>query len=150
MFSQMPLINEELNSIKENRVWSLVDINEFMQKKPLTTRCAFKRKTDRDINIIFRARLVDFSETYAPVTTNDTIRTVIANAAFKGNHIHKLDIKTALLNANLSVEIFIEIPEGHKELPGKILKLNKALYGLKQSPRQWNETLHEFLKSQNF
>ena len=53
-----PLINEELNSIKENRVWSLVDINECMQKKPLTTRWVFKKKTDRDKNIIFRARLV--------------------------------------------------------------------------------------------
>ena len=120
----------------------------------------FKRKTDRDKNIILRARLVvkgfeqkygiDFSETYAPVTTNDTIRTVLAHAAFKGNHIHQLDVKTAFLNANLSEEIFIEIPDGHKEQPGKILKLNKALYGLKQSPRQWNETLHEFLISQNF
>ena len=141
-------------------MWSLVDKTECMQKKPLTTRWVFKRKTDRDKNIIFRARLVvkgfeqkygiDFSETYAPVTTNDTIRTVLAHAAFKGNHIHQLDVKTAFLNANLSEEIFIEIPDGHKEQPGKILKLNKALYGLKQSPRQWNETLHEFLISQNF
>ena len=153
-------INEELTSIKDNKVWSLVDKTECMQKKPLTTRWVFKRKTDRDKNIIFRARLVvkgfeqkygiDFSETYAPVTTNDTIRTVLAHAAFKGNHIHQLDVKTAFLNANLSEEIFIEIPDGHKEQPGKILKLNKALYGLKQSPRQWNETLHEFLISQNF
>ena len=119
-------------------MWSLVNRNECMQKKPLTTRWVFKRKSDRDKNIIFRARLVvkdfeqkygiDFSETYAPVTTN-------AHAAFKGNHIHQLDVKTVFLNANLSEEIFIEIPDGHKEQPGKILKLYKALYGLKQSPR---------------
>ena len=51
-------INEELNSIKENKVWFLVDRNECMQKKPLTTRWLFKRKTDHDKNIIFRARLV--------------------------------------------------------------------------------------------
>ena len=51
-------IKEELNSIKDNKVWSLVDKTECMQKKPLTTRWVFKRKTDRDKNIIFRARLV--------------------------------------------------------------------------------------------
>ena len=128
--------------------------------KPLTTRWVFKRKTDRDKNIIFRARLVvkgfeqkygiDFSETYAPVTTNGHNSNCVCSCCFKGNHIHQLDVKTAFLNANLSEEIFIEIPDGHKEQPGKILKLNKALYGLKQSPRQWNETLHEFLISQNF
>ena len=124
--------------LEDNKVWSLVDKTECMQKKPLTTRWVFKRKTDRDKNIMFHARLVvkgfeqkygiDFSETYAPVTTNDTIRTVLAHAAFKGNHIHQLDVKTAFLNANLSEEIFIEIPDGHKEQPGKILKLNKAFY----------------------
>ena len=53
-------------------------------------------------------------------------------------------------NVLSSASHYIEILDGHKEQPGKILKLNKALYGLKQSPRQWNETLHEFLISQNF
>ena len=117
------VINEELNSIKDNKVWSLVDKTECMQKKPLTTRWVFKRKTVRDKNIIFRARLVvkgfeqkygtDFSETYAPVTTNDTIRTVLAHAAFKGNHIHQLDVQTAFLNANLSEEIFSQPGTGY-------------------------------------
>ena len=53
------------------------------------------------------------------MATNNTIRTVIANAALKGNNIHQLDVKTAFFNANLSEEIFIEIPDGHREQPGK-------------------------------
>ena len=47
-------------------------------------------------------------------------------------------------------KFIIEIPDCHREQPGNVLKLNKALYGLKQSPRQWNETLHDFLASQIF
>ena len=88
-----------------------------MEKKPPTTiGGCFKRKAGRDKNVIFRARLVvkgfeqkyvvDFSKTYAPVTTYDTIQTGIANAAFNSNYLHQLDVKTALLNANLPEEIY--------------------------------------------
>ena len=62
-------INEELNSIKDNKVWSLVHKTECMQKKPLTTRWVFAIKilysvhgwllkvSNKNMALIFRRRM---------------------------------------------------------------------------------------------
>ena len=57
-----------------------------------------------------------------------------------GLFLEKLDIKTAFLNGDLDVEIWM-IPPPHIGLEGKTLLLKKALYGLKQAPLKWYEKL---------
>ena len=44
----------------------------------------------------------------------------------------------------------MEQPTGFEEDIKKVCLLLKALYGLKQSPREWYETLSEFLISLGF
>jgi hypothetical protein len=61
--------------------------------------------------------------------------------------IHHVDISTAFLNGILEEEVYIESPDGLKEIFSKneVLKLKKALYGLKQASRSWNKTLVKYL-----
>jgi Reverse transcriptase (RNA-dependent DNA polymerase) len=60
-------------------------------------------------------------------------------AAFFGLDLLHIDCKTAFLNGESDVELYIEKPEGFddRRYPNKFLRLNKSLYGLKQAPRIW-------------
>ena len=63
-----------------------------------------------------------------------------------------MDVVTAFLNGRLDEEIYMEQPPGYikKGEEQLVCKLNRSMYGLKQSPRFWNTTLREFLKSSGF
>ena len=62
----------------------------------------------------------------------------------------QMDVKTAFLNANLNVPVFMEIPEGIECSSDikrqKVCKLEKALYGLKLSPKCCNQRFTETVK----
>lgn len=84
----------------------------------------------------FKARLVvrgyeqregiDFEETYSPVATISSIRTIIAIATIKNLEWIQFDVASAFLNGVIEEDIYAEPPEGLTT--NKCLKLNKALY----------------------
>ena len=68
-----------------------------------------------------------------------TIRIILALLVAQGWKVFQLDIKSAFLNGDLDVEIFMNQLEGFI-MEGKesfVCKLKKSLYGLKQAPRAW-------------
>ncbi|GAX81561.1 hypothetical protein CEUSTIGMA_g8989.t1 [Chlamydomonas eustigma] len=76
---------------------------------------------------------------------------LLAVVAEKGMHIHKMDVKSAFLNAELDDEVYIMLPpevctRGDKT----VYKLKKAVYGLKQAPRAWYNMLKEILTGLGF
>jgi hypothetical protein len=86
---------------------------------------------------------VDFDQIFSPVVRYETVRLICALAALKKWHMSALDVRNAYLYGELSEEIYMEQPEGHKA-PGKehkVLRLHKALYGLKQAGLTWWRTL---------
>jgi len=80
---------------------------------------------------------VDYFDTYAPVATLASIRTVLALAAQLDMEIHQIDIKGAYLNGELTDEevVYMHQPPGFKSTdhPKQVCHLQKTLYGLKQS-----------------
>ena len=152
-------IQNELEQMKKNNVWEICD-SAPPNTKIINSRWIFKKKTDINGKTIYRARLVakgfqqtvgvNYEETYAPVTSIDTIRLAIANAAANNYYIQQVDITTAFLNSTLKEDVYMKIPDGMVSIPNKILKLNRSLYGLKQSPKNWNENFSEKLKANGF
>jgi hypothetical protein len=69
-----------------------------------------------------------------------------------GLEIHQMDVKTAFLNGELDVVIYMEQPEGfvQKGREHLVCKLRKSLYGLKQSGRAWYECIHIFFVNKGF
>ncbi|XP_070055063.1 uncharacterized protein [Nicotiana tomentosiformis] len=55
--------------------------------------------------------VLDYFNTYSPVTRITSIRVLVALAAVYGLEIHQMDIKTAFLNRELEDEIYMEQPE---------------------------------------
>lgn len=148
-------VKEELNSMKENQVWKLVNKSEISERvaNVIDSRWVFKRKLETDGSIRFKARLVirgfkdknqyDLSETYAPVSRLPVIRATLAVANKYNLDVCQLDVKTAFLNGILEEEIYMKIPDGmdldNDESRTKLCKLERALYGLKTSPKKWNQ-----------
>ena len=131
-------------------------------RKLVTTKWVFRPKHDINGNITkYKARLVargfeqiygkDFDETYSPVTRLSSLRLLFALSMQFNLDLQQMDVETAFLNARLTEEVYIEIPQGVQiDTPYNCLKLNRALYGLKQSPRAWYEDIQKALHSRNF
>ncbi|GJU32786.1 zinc finger, CCHC-type containing protein [Tanacetum coccineum] len=117
----------------------------FTEEEP-RLKWVYKTKRDAKGKIIkYKARLVakgyvqkqgiDFDEVFAPVARIETIRLILALAAYHGCQVHHLDVKSAFLHGELKKEVYVTQPEGFVQqgTSGKVYKLTKALYGLRQA-----------------
>ena len=76
---------------------------------------------------------VDFFETYAPVVSWNTVRSLLALAVHLGLAFCQVDYTSVFVHADLNDEVYVEMPQGFRQ-EGKVLRLKKSLYGLHQSP----------------
>ena len=154
-------MENEINSLKKNKVWSLVKLPEG--KKAIGSKWIFKQKRDADGNVErFKARLVaqgynqiygvDYDETFSPVVRFESIRAVIALAARHNVELQQMDVKTAFLNGELQETIYMKQPDGFvkKGEEELVCLLHRSIYGLKQSARCWNFELDKQMKSLGF
>ncbi len=145
-----PGIQREHDCIMRSNTWELVDRAPGMHILP--SKYVFRVK-----NGLPKVRLVamgcrqiqgvDYNDTYAPVVTMTTIRTILALTASLDLELEQMDVVTAFLNGDLKEDIYMQVPEGFRDASNtnKVCKLNKSLYGLKQAPRQWYAKMHDFL-----
>ncbi|GKB27442.1 retrotransposon protein, putative, ty1-copia subclass [Tanacetum coccineum] len=154
-------MNVEMQSMKDNEVWELVDLPP--NGKTVGHKWLFKKKTDMDGAVhTYKARLVakgftqtpgiDYEETFSPVADIRAIRILIAIAAFYDYEIWQMDVKTAFLNGYLNEEVYMEQPEGfvNQKFPNRVCKLKRSIYGLKQASRQWNKRFDDEIKKFGF
>lgn len=152
---------DELESMKKNDVWDLVDLPNGV--KPVGCKWVFKTKLDPKGNVErYKARLVakgyaqkegiDYQETFSPVSRKDSLRTVMALVAHFDLELHQMDVKTAFLNGDLYEEVFMTQPDGFKPEGQEhlVCKLKKSIYGLKQASRQWYLKFDEVMKKQGY
>jgi len=134
-------------------------------KRVIKSRLIYKIKYNKDRSINkYKARFVacgydqeygvDYFETYAPVAQLTSIRLMLAlilNMVLTPFH---LDVEAAFINADLTEEIYVQMPEGKKQYDpdGNELcwLLKKSLYGLKQAPRDWNILIEKWLTDYGF
>ena len=134
-------MDDELDSIKKNKVWELVELPKG--RKPIGCKWIFKKKFKSDGTLDkYKARLVakgytqkpgvDYEETYSPVAKFVSIRIIMALVAKLDLELFQFDVKAAFLNGELKEDIYMEQPKGFekKDLEDKDYKLNKSLYGL--------------------
>ena len=150
-------VRAEIDSLVSNGTFQAVPEQSIpADKKLLSTRWVFTRKSEADGSTRHKARLVargdhqragvDFNDVYSPVVNGTTLRTLLAVAAVNDWHVDQMDAVTAFLNAPMGdEELYVRVPEGFIRQPGTVLRLKKAIYGLKQAPRYWNQLLHNWL-----
>lgn len=137
-------------------MWDLVSRPE--QISIIGTKWVFKNNMNHRGEIVRnKARLVakgynqieglDYDETYALVARLESIRLMLAFAAYKGFKLFQMDVKSVFLNGLIKEEIYVEQPLGFEsiEFPNHVYKLKKTLYGLKHAPHAWYKRLSTFL-----
>ncbi|WVZ61915.1 hypothetical protein U9M48_011722 [Paspalum notatum var. saurae] len=149
-------MKEELRAIEENQTWTLTELPPG--RRAIGLKWVFKVKKDEHGAVVrHKARLVvkgyaqrqgiDYDEVFAPVARMEAVRLLLALAAQEGWQVHHMDLKTAFLNGDLQVEVYVQQAPGfaQPEQEHKVYKLHKALYGLHQAPHAWNQKLDEQL-----
>nr|GEW70937.1 hypothetical protein [Tanacetum cinerariifolium] len=119
-------MQEVLNEFERLGVWELVPRQDKIMV--ITLKWIYKVKLD------------ELGESFAPVARIESIRIFLAFVAHMNMVVYQMDVKTAFLNGNLRVEVYVSQPDGFMDTdkPNHVYKLKKALYGLKQAPRAWD------------
>lgn len=154
-------MKDEYKSMQDNQVWELVPLPEGI--KPVGCKWIFKTKQDSGGNVErYKARLVakgytqkegiDYKETFSPVSTKDSFRTIMALVAHYDLELHQMDVKTAFLNGDIEEDVYMVQPEYFESGDSKdmVCKLKKSIYGLKQASRQWYHKFHQKIISFGF
>ncbi|WVY98367.1 hypothetical protein V8G54_030518 [Vigna mungo] len=152
-------MEEELEALKKNNTWRLVDLPKG--KKVIGSKWIFKKKeaTPGGEKARYKARLVakgftqiegvDYHEIFAPVVKHCSVRVLMAIVAHCNLHLEQLDVRTAFLHGDLEETLYMKQPDGFA-VDDRVCLLQKSLYGLKQSPRQWYRKFDDFLIKLNF
>ena len=152
-------MDAEYASLMENKTWDLAELPK--DRKAIGCKWVLKKKMKADGSLDkYKARLVakgysqkegiDYEETFAPVAKFMSIRIIFAVAVQFELHLHQMDVKTAFLNGDIDVELYMMQPEGYTMEPGKVCRLNRSLYGLKQASRAWNQKIDKALQELGF
>jgi hypothetical protein len=132
---------DELESIKENKTSSLVDV--LKGHKVIGLKWVFTPKHDEHGDVVkHKARLVekgyvqrqgvDFEEVFAPVVRMESVWVLLILAAHNNWSMHHMDVKSTFLNGVLGEEVYVSQPLGFikERQEKKVYQLHKALYGL--------------------
>jgi len=146
--------------------WTLMSRNSMPEgAKTIMSIWSFKRKRFPDGRIMkHKARLCahggmqtwgeNYWETYAPVVNWLSVRILLIISILHDLDTRAMDFVLAFPQADLDVDVFMELPYGFEATNGEnknyVLKLNKSLYGLKQAAHNWFQTLDGALKNRGF
>ena len=141
-------IEEEMESLQENKTWELVVLLEG--RSLIGCYQVYKVKKDIDRNVErFKVRLIvkdyaqklgiDFDEILSPMVHLTTIEIVLAIAAVIDLKLEQMDVKMIFLYGDLEQAIYMVqsedfVKKGKEEL---VCRLNKSLYSVKQASRYW-------------
>ncbi|GMG19032.1 unnamed protein product [Ambrosiozyma monospora] len=155
-------LDNENRSLSENDVYELVNVEDVPAgTKIVTGRYVNSVKVTPEKEEVFKTRLVakgfmqkvgeNYIESFAPVSSFDSLRFVLAYSAINNWPITQVDAKTAFLNGKLDFPIYFKPPTGSGTDTSKcVWLLKRSLYGLCNSPNCWFTTCSLALESFGF
>ena len=118
---------------------------QLRRKRDIKTRKIKKYKARLNIDGSRMQKGIHYDQTYAPVASWNTIRTLLTLTAVNGWHTKQLDYVAAFPQAPVERELYMKIPKGvtigHGNNDDYVLKLHKNMYGQKNAGRVWNTYL---------
>ena len=127
----------------------LPSVWQLRRKRDIRTRKIKKYKARLNVDGSRMKKGVHYDQTYAPVASWSTIRTLLILTAVNGWHTRQLDYVAAFPQAPVERELYMKIPRGVNIERGNtddyVLKLNRNMYGQKNAGRVWNQYLVHIL-----
>jgi hypothetical protein len=135
---------EEIAALECTDTWDLVPLPS--SASPITCKWVYKIKTHSDGSIeCYKARLVargiqqeyghDYEETFAPVSHQTTVHTLVVVASVRRWAISQLDVKNDFHHGELREEVNMHPSPDYLVPDGHVCQFHHSLYGLKQAPR---------------
>jgi len=123
---------------------------QMKRKRNIKTRQIKKYKARLNIDGSRMKYGQHYDQTYAPVASWNSIRTLLIMSALHKWHTRQIDYVLAFPQAPVERQIFMEIPKGFEIKNGGrtkdyVLELHKNVYGQKQAGRVWNKYLTDIL-----
>jgi len=157
----MDAMKLEYEAIMKNGTWDLVPNSS--SKNVIENKWVYKIKYNSEGEIEkYKTMLVakgfaqkygvNYEETFSSIVTMAIVKLIITLLAAQGWKVLQLDVKSAFLNGDLHVEIFMSQLKGFV-MQGKnshVCKLKKSLYGLKQAPRAWYKKILGYFETLGF
>ena len=117
-------MQKETSDHKKRKHWKLVHRLEIKGAKIIMTIWSFRRKRDSIMGKVtkYKARIcahsgmqeegINYWETYALVVQWMSVRIMLTLAAIENLHTKSIDFVLAYPQANLNVDIYMELPQG--------------------------------------
>jgi hypothetical protein len=163
-----PSMKSEIMNFLNRGSWKKVtnEVSLKSGRKTLKVRWVYKMKDEQDGSIRYKSRNVtkgylqipgvDYTESFAPVATDTTIRLLLSIALYKQEEnwtAECLDIEAAFLEGELDKPIYIEFPEGMDllgfvttdEMESHCIELGKSMYGNVDAALRFFRTMKEHL-----
>ncbi|CAN0209152.1 unnamed protein product, partial [Ascophyllum nodosum] len=129
-------------------VWKVVDRPK--KKTVLGTKTVFKRKVGQDGRVEkYKCRFVakgfrqikgiHYQESSPPTPTQSSIRMALAVMALLDWRGRQLDVEMAFLEADVTEELYVELPDGYRDWPNQVGRLQEAMYGLMHTGLLWSK-----------
>lgn len=80
---------------------------------------------------------VDFLEAYAPTLAASSVKLFLPVAVENNQELQELYVKQVFIQADLDLNVFMELPDGCGDKSGRVVKVNKSVYSVKQAGRRW-------------
>ena len=128
-------------------VWSMI------RKRRAGTGEIYKWKARLCIDGSSQQYGVNYWETYSPVVTWETVRSLLTLAMFNGWETRQIDFVLAFPQAEVECPMYMEVPQGcniNGSRKDHVLQLQKNLYGAKQGSRVWFNFLKQGLRKRGF
>ena len=128
-------------------VWSM------KRKRRVATGEIYKWKARLCVDGSRQIKGVNYWDTYAPVVSWESVRTLLTLALTNGWITRQIDFVLAYPQADVECDLYMEIPKMCNVGGGKrdhVLKLKKNLYGSKQAGKVWFRHLLKGLKQRGF
>jgi hypothetical protein len=122
---------------------------QMKRKRDILTRKIKKYKARLNIDGSRMKQGQHYDQTYAPVASWNSIRTLLIMSALNNWHTRQIDYVLAYPQAPVERQIFMEIPKGF-QVEGEnskdyVLELHRNVYGQKQAGRVWYKYLSNIL-----
>ncbi|MBW0479216.1 hypothetical protein O181_018931 [Austropuccinia psidii MF-1] len=148
-------IKKKLLPMTELNVWEMIELKRDYKLVGPTWVFKIKKNHISETNE-YKARLcaqgftqtpeINSDRTYSPTGRLNSLCTLIVFAASEGLQFHQVDVKSAFLNAPLTKDVYLYIPQGLEvDFRRYCPNLKKAIRGLKQAPLAWYEYLKDWL-----
>ena len=152
-------LKREMDGQIARGVWKVV--GRPKEKIVLVIKTVFKRKVGQDGRVekykchfvakgFRQTKGIHYQESSSPTPTQSSIRMALAVKILLDWERRQLDGEMTFLEADVTEDLYVELPDEYRDSPNQVGRLQKAMYGLMRAGLLWSKTFGGELIAKGF